>query len=69
MCVVCKEWELGKLTSKEALKNLGEMINTSKDKEKEHYFEASSKILDKEVKSGETDEELDQIWYDETRGD
>lgn len=67
-CVVCREWELGKLTSKEALKNLGEMIQvegTSK-KESKHYYDAVEKILDKEVPTSESDEELDKSWHEET---
>jgi hypothetical protein len=66
MCVVCSDWEKGKLTSKEALRNLGEMIATGTEKEKKHYFEVSEKILDKEVPMNDTDSELDQSWHEET---
>lgn len=66
MCIVCRDWEAGKLTSKEALQNLGELIQAAKEDEKEHYFEVSEKILDKEVPLSETDEELDQTWHEET---
>lgn len=66
MCIVCKDWELGKLTSKEALRALGELISGAKEKEKEHLFKVSEKILDKEVPLSENDEELDQKWHEET---
>jgi len=64
MCIVCVEWEKGKLTSTEALRNLGEMIAVD-SKEKEHYLKVSGKILDKEVPMDDTDEELDQKWHEE----
>ena len=48
MCLVCKEWQAGKLTSKEALDALGELIDTDING-KEHYFEVADKILDKEI--------------------
>lgn len=65
MCIVCIEWEAGKLTNAEALKNLGEMIS-GVDGDYTHHFEAYSKILDKEVPLNDTDEELDQKWHEET---
>ena len=55
---------MGKLTSKEALKALGELIKADKD-QSEHYFEVTEAILDKEVPLCDTDEELDKSWYDE----
>jgi hypothetical protein len=55
-CIVCLEFEKGKLTSKEALSNLGEMINDNSTKEEiEHYFEAANKIMDKEIPFEEWD--------------
>jgi hypothetical protein len=65
MCIVCAQWEAGKLTSKEALRNLGEMIGSSDDEEKTgHYFEACDKIIDKEVPFLPEDEELNKKWQD-----
>jgi len=63
MCQVCTDWLKGKMTSKEALRALGELINSSNDKD--HYFEVSQKILDKEVPFGETNSELDKLWQDQ----
>jgi hypothetical protein len=49
-CIICIEFEKGKLTAKEALANLGEMISEkSTEDEVKHYFEAANKIVDKEV--------------------
>ena len=51
MCIVCVEWEKGKLTNQEALRALGEMIVGHGESEESiaHYFDTSDKILDKEV--------------------
>ena len=49
MCYLCTEYEKGKLTDKEAMKALGEMLVTEEDQDKkEHLFEVANKILDKE---------------------
>lgn len=50
MCIVCVEWEKGKLTNQEALSALGEMIVCAEGSEEKvaHYFDVSDKILDKE---------------------
>ena len=65
--MVCVEWEKGKLSNKEALKVLGEVIKTNKDDKKaKHYFDVVDKILDKEVPLSDTNEELDQKWHEET---
>lgn len=69
MCIVCKEWEAGKLSFKEALDNLGELIGmkgeADRDPKIRHYYEAVSKILDKEVPMSDSDEELDTKWHEE----
>lgn len=66
MCIVCLEWEKGKLTNKEALRNLGELINTDGDLGNEHYFGVIDKIMDEELKIKVVDEELDNEWWKET---
>jgi hypothetical protein len=44
-CMVCLEWEKGKLDVKDALRNLGEMIQTGLEKEDiDHYFEVAEKL-------------------------
>lgn len=69
--MVCSEWELGKITTKEALRNLGELIRTSSEDNNEsaHYFDAVEKVLDREVPFKESDKELDKSWHQETHGD
>lgn len=73
MCIVCKDWEAGKLSSKEALKNLGELIGmkgeADLDPKVRHYYKAAEKILDKEVPMGDSDEELNKNWHEETHED
>jgi len=68
MCKVCVEWEMGKLTNKEALNILGELIgeSTADSKRHKHYYGVVEKILDKEVPMADADEELDQKWHEET---
>lgn len=55
MCNICSDWEKGKMTSAEALRALGEMIDISADQKKPdyHYYEVVDKILDKEVPGSE----------------
>lgn len=71
MCVVCKDWEKGKITSEEALRNLGELMISVDEYSEEnvHYLDVSEKILSKEVPFEETDEELDKNWHEETYDD
>jgi len=59
MCVVCTDWNKGKMTDKEAFNALGEMINSAdiKGKDLEHYLEVSDKILDKEFPVNGNDNE------------
>jgi len=50
MCMICTEWELGKLTNQEALKNVGEAIESTQSQKKiEHLLELTDKILDKDM--------------------
>lgn len=66
MCVICDNWVNGKITSKEAFKALGELIENNKlsISESEHYFELSEKILDSEVPVRNSDIELDKTYQD-----
>ena len=68
MCMICKDWELGKLTSKEALRNLGEVMAEATKAGRAHYDDVVEKILNKEVPLDESDEELDKSWHEETHG-
>ena len=50
MCVVCVNYNLGKMSSKEAFRAIGEIIRTEKDPQKiEHAMELSSSIMDDEI--------------------
>jgi hypothetical protein len=45
MCIVCKEWNSGKLTKKEAMNALSELINFEDDREKIiHYYDTLERI-------------------------
>lgn len=71
MCIMCLEWEKGKMTSKEALSNIGEMMDSQKSEEEiKHLFDLANKVLDKEEPFEEWDndaqtgilDELDQAF-------
>jgi hypothetical protein len=55
ICIICAEWQLGKLTTEEARRNLGETAYSGPKSEEEliHYFEAME-MLSKDI--NETDE-------------
>ena len=63
---MCVEWTKGKLTSKEALRNLGELINVGEETEKDHYWGVIDKIMESELPTNETDEDLDAAYWNET---
>jgi hypothetical protein len=50
MCLVCKDWLAGKITTKEAWRNLHELhsIDTDNMEEQLHYFEVAEKLAEKE---------------------
>ena len=66
MCWICEAWRKRQLTSKEALQALGELIKKDKNQSK-HCLKVSEEILDREVPLSDTDEEMDKLWYDETK--
>lgn len=66
-CLICTEWQLGKLTNEEAMRNLMESYkeNDQNSEENIHYLEALEKVLDKDVPFEDTDIDLDYKWYQE----
>lgn len=66
MCIICIEWEKQKLTSKEAFRAIGEIMNSQNQK---HLEDLSEKILQKEVPLTETDEEAEKEFWTSTHGD
>lgn len=52
MCKICSDWQLGKLTIKEAWRNLQETVDgIDGDEEKlDHYFEVANKLLEEDEK-------------------
>ena len=58
MCNICMEYEKGKMTDKEALRALGEMVSIEPDQAKPdyHYYEVIDKILDKNGVKDDTEE-------------
>lgn len=57
MCLVCKDWQLGKLTTKEALRNLNETVDENATREElDHYWEIATKITDAKHKIGDWEE-------------
>jgi len=66
MCIVCKDWKIGKLTNKEAIHALGELMSAASNKEMSHYSKVLDKIMEKEVPVTESDDELDKLWQEES---
>ena len=50
-CIICTEWQKELMSSKEALANIGEMIENPNNSEEDvlHLLELSNKIVDREV--------------------
>ena len=48
MCKICADWQLGKLTTKEAWRNLGEMKDSpfSTDEEVDHYWKLANELAE-----------------------
>lgn len=68
MCKICVDWEKGKMTSKEAMGAIREVIGPASGEDNEHYIKLAGKIMDKEVSSGtEQDSELDAE-YERSKG-
>jgi hypothetical protein len=67
MCIICTEWEKGKMTSTEALRAAGEMMGDKASVE--HVREVVNKIMEKESPSGsDQDVEIDEEWERKNRG-
>ena len=56
-CQICYEWAKGSMSNKEALANIGEMIDANQDNEEQvkHLFELAGKVLTKEIPFDEWD--------------
>lgn len=68
MCVICTEYQMGKITSREAYRAMAEITLTSPSKaQQDHMLEVSDLILSKEVPSNEADSELDAIYLSESK--
>ena len=72
MCLICSEWQKGKLTTQEAFRNLGEQLNAATESEDhdtvDHLVGLSNKLMDAEVPFEESDENLDRMWWEKTHG-
>lgn len=67
MCNICSDWEKQRLTTEEAMRNIGESLAGAKDeKAKQHLIDLSGRIMDQEVPMPERDEDLEKKWYDDT---
>lgn len=65
-CLLCIEYEKGKMTAKETLNNIGEMIDSTTDEEKKsHLFELADKVISKEQPFQEWDDDFQTGVLDE----
>jgi hypothetical protein len=69
MCIICLDWEKGKMTSKEAMAAIKEVIGNADLNKTEHLVRLAEKIIDKDVSPGTAqDSELDAEWERKNRG-
>lgn len=69
MCIICTDWEKGKMTAKEAMAAIGEVIGNSSLERTEHLIRLSEKIINKEFPEPQAqDVELDTEWERKNRG-
>jgi hypothetical protein len=66
MCMICSDWELKKMTDREAFSAIGEVLaSEANEAARDHLFELSSKILDKTDPYNEQKEEFtEDLDYD-----
>lgn len=69
MCIICKDWQAGKLTDREAFRAIGELLGTDDEEKRRHLFELSDRILEEGDPLPEWDEEVDGQWWDENHED
>jgi hypothetical protein len=63
MCILCIEWELGKLTPGEAFRAIREIIDTTKDEaQASHLIDLGERIIQKDVPLVDRDTELEKDW-------
>jgi hypothetical protein len=65
MCIICAEWEKGKMTAKEALRAIGETMN-SDPKQIGHLTELSDRIMDQEVPMNNRNEQAEKDFWNST---
>lgn len=66
MCIICAEWEKGKMTAKEAMGAIRETISVENF---EHLTNLTNRIIKKEVPDlKESDAEMDEEWERKNRG-
>jgi hypothetical protein len=57
-CMICLEWQKGNMTSKEAYRAISEVVQSEEDEDiRNHLFQLSDKIIDKEMPDKEWDED------------
>lgn len=67
MCSLCKLWESGRITPKEAYNQIGKLIEKSKDSaDLKHLTELSDIILDELLPLSESDPEAENAWWKAT---
>lgn len=66
MCILCAQWELEKITSKEAFRAMGEMMTPENQ---QHLEELSEKILSREIPETDTNKEAEEAFWNSTHGE
>jgi len=65
MCKICSEWQLGKMTDKEAFRAIGETIQDENDDNRQHLFELSERIVSKGDTYKEWSEDSESLYLDD----
>lgn len=69
MCIICTDWEKGKMTSKEAMGAIGEVIGNADLEKTGHLVKLSERIMNKEFPEPTAQNaELDEEWERKNRG-
>jgi len=62
MCIICRD--LDNLTPEEAMRNIGELLISTNDKDKiKHLIEVSDRVMDKDQPLEASDPGLTEDWF------
>lgn len=67
MCTICDKWRSKKITSEKAFSSISKILKISTNQRQiEHLVKLSDEIMDSEVPLSEQNQELDEVWWNQT---